>query len=113
MVLLGDVDELEEERERPQHGGLPVVVERSDRRAERVARSSGAGITRERADPLLVVEQLLALLLDEHPPEQVSEQADVRPQRGIGRHGIQPRETLRRRPGRTGVKNPSRLGTRA
>ena len=36
--------------------------------------------SREGADPLDVVQQPLALLLDEHPPEEIGEQADVRTQ---------------------------------
>ena len=88
VVLLGDVDELEEERERPQHGGLPLVLERGDRLAELVARASGAGIAGESANPLLVVEQLLALLLDEHAPEQVAEQAHVGAEGGVGGHAL-------------------------
>ena len=38
---------------------------------------------RERPDPLDVLEQRLALLLDEHPPEQVAEQPDVAAERRI------------------------------
>ena len=68
------------------HGGLPVVIERGDRLSERVARASGARVAGERPDPLLVVEQLLALLLDEHAPEQVTEQADVGAESGVGGH---------------------------
>ena len=84
-MLLGDVDELEEERERAQHRGLAFEAERGDRLAESASRAAGAGIARKRADPLLVVEQLLALLLDEHAPEQVAEQAHVGAERGVGR----------------------------
>ena len=113
MVLLRDVDELEEERERPQHRCLAVVVERGDRRAERVARPSGAGITRKGPNPLLVVEQLLAVLLDEHAPEKVAKQANVRPQRGVGRHASSLEKRSGADQGSAGVKDPSRLGTRA
>ena len=91
VVLLRDVDELEEERERPQHCGLPVVIERGDRLAELVARASGAGITGESANALLVVEHLLALLLDEHAPEQVAEEAHVGAEGCVGGHAPHPR----------------------
>ena len=116
VVLLGDVDELEEERERPQHGRLPLEAEPGDGGAERLARAAGAGVAREGADPLLVVEQVLALLLDEHAPEQVSEQADVGAESGVGRHASQPRETRKPASGEPAVasaKDPSRLGARA
>ena len=86
MVLLGDVDELEEERERPQNGGLPVVIERRDRLPKLVARASGSSIAGERPDPLLVVEHLLTLLLDEHASEQVAEKAHVGAESGVRGH---------------------------
>ena len=89
VVLLGDVDELEEERERSQHGGLALEAEPGDRVAERDARASRACIAGERANPLLVVEELLALLLDEHAPEQIAEQANVGAECGVGRHRSQ------------------------
>ncbi len=85
-MLLRDVGELEEEREGPQHRPLPVVVERGDGVAKLVARSAGARLTRERPDPLLVVEEALPTLLDEHTPEQVAEQPHVRAKGGVGRH---------------------------
>ena len=50
-----------------------------DRRVADLARPAGA-----RADPLLGREELLALLLDEHAPEQRAEQPDVPPQRAVG-----------------------------
>ena len=87
VVLLGDVDELEEQRERPQHRAL-----RARARAPRPRRASAprepprARVARERPDPLLVVEEVLALLLDEHAPEQVAEQAHVGAESGVGRH---------------------------
>ena len=87
VVLLGDVRELEEDAERPQHDGLALERERprSSRRAAR-ARPLAARPARERADPLDEVEHLLPLLLDEHAPEEVAEQADVRTQAGIRSH---------------------------
>ena len=114
MVLLGDVDELEEERERPQHRGLPVEVERGDRLAELRRATLRLRASRARApDPLLVVEQLLALLLDEHAPEQVAEQAHVGAKRGVGGHASSLEKRSGADPGCKGVKDPSRLGTRA
>ena len=86
VVLLGDVDELEEQRECPQHGALALGPERGDRVAERPPRAAGARIAGQGPDPLLLVEELLALLLDEHPAEQVAEQADVGTESGVGRH---------------------------
>ena len=66
VVLLGDVRELEEERERPQHRGLPLEVEAADRLLELRAIARLTRVAGEAADPLLQLEQLLALLLDEH-----------------------------------------------
>ena len=86
-MLLGDVDELEEEREGPQHGGLPLEARGAATASPSASRDPPrAGIARERADPLLVVEQVLSLLLDEHAPEQVAEQAHVGAERGVGGH---------------------------
>src|SRR3954471_4187152 len=85
MVLLGDVDELEEQRERPQHGALALRAKRCDRVGESLAWAAGTCIAGEGADPLFVVEQILALLLDEDLPEQITEEADVGTESGIGR----------------------------
>ena len=86
VVLLGDVRELEEDAERPQHDGLALERKRRDRLLERLALPAAARPARERADPLDEVEYFLPLLLDEHAPEEVAEQADVRTQAGIGSH---------------------------
>ena len=86
VVLLGDVDELEEQRERPQDCALPLGAERRDRSTESASRAARARIARQRPDSLFLVEELLALLLDEHAPEQVAEQAHVGAEGGIGRH---------------------------
>ena len=86
VVLLGDVRELEEDAERAQHDGLALERQRRDRLLERLALPAAARPARERADPLDEVEHLLPLLLDEHAPEQVAEQADVRAQAGIRSH---------------------------
>ena len=77
VVLLGDVRELEEERERAQDGGLLLEIELADRLLELGAAARLPRLAREPADPLLQREQLLALLLDEDLPEDVPEQADV------------------------------------
>ena len=66
----------------------PSLCRSSVERADRVARARRASRPRarardERADPLLVREQALALLLDEHAPERVAEQADVPPKRNV------------------------------
>ena len=45
------------------------------------------GIAGEGADSLFVVEQTLALLLHEHPPEQVAEQAHIRAKSRVRGHG--------------------------
>ena len=85
VLLLGDVRELEVERERPQHARLPL--ERQRRRP----RPRGRRAARRRAPParaphaLDVREERLVLLLDEHLPEQVAEHANVAPERRIGR----------------------------
>ena len=88
VVLLGDVRELEVERERAQHRA-PGVRGRAPRTASRSSsprRALAAQPRARRADPLLVGEQLLALLLDEHLAEHVAEQADVAAQRRVGAH---------------------------
>jgi len=85
-VLLGDVDELEEERERALHGGLALEPEGGDRIRERRSRSASTGIAGESADPLLVVEQLLAFLLHEHAPEKVAEKPYIGAESCVGRH---------------------------
>ncbi len=110
VVLLGDVDELEEQRERPQHGALALRAERGDRVGERLPWAAGARIAGEGADPLLVVEQILAFLLDEHLPEQIAEEADVGTEGGIGRH---PRSVVghdARLAEPTATRRPRRIG---
>ena len=86
VVLLGDVDELEEQRERTQDGPLALEAERRDRRAERV-RGPPARASRARARiRSSSSRRSWPLLLDEHPPEQVAEQAHVGTERAVGRH---------------------------
>ena len=87
MVLLGDVRELEVERERAQHARLPLERQRLDGLLELLVRRAGTRRAGQRAHPLDVLEQRLALLLDEDAPEQVAEQADVSAQRRLGLHG--------------------------
>ena len=84
VLLLGDVRELEVEGEGAQDARLPLGRQRRDRGTQLVERRPASRLARERPHPLDVGEQLLALLLDEHPPEQVAEQADVAPQRRVG-----------------------------
>lgn len=82
MVLLGEVHELEVDAEGAQDECLPLDVELGDRDAERLAPRRPTGGTRragEQSYPLLELEDLLALLLDEHTPEDVAEEADVAP----------------------------------
>ena len=81
VVLLGGVRELEVERERAQH--LRLVVGRE--RAHGLANDRGVADLRATAVPQRAraprpSEELLALLLDEHLPEQRAEQADVPPE---------------------------------
>ena len=83
VMLLRDVRQLEIERERPQHASLLRVRQLLDRRTQLVERRPAPGPARQPPDVLDVREQRLVLLLDEHPPEQVAEQADVPPQRCI------------------------------
>ena len=73
--------------------GSAAIVSSSGSRSPLRARPA-----RERADPLDEVEHLLPLLLDEHAPEEVAEQADVRTQAGIGSHtpSLRAREARRR-----------------
>ena len=88
VVLLRDVRELEEEREGAQHGRLTVELESADRALELAAVARLARGARQSADALLQREQVLALLLDDHLPEHLAEQADVRPELRLGRHPL-------------------------
>ena len=64
---------------------LALEVEaRAPPRAARPSARRRARAARERADALLVGEQLLALLLDEHAAEHVAQQPDVAAQRRVG-----------------------------
>ena len=85
VMLLGDVRELEEERERAQHGGLLLELQRVDRLLELRAVARLAGVASLAADALLEREQLLSSLLDQHLAEHVAEQPDVGAQLRVGR----------------------------
>ncbi len=84
-MLLGDVRQLEVEGERAQDERLPLQVEAADDLCELGGRRlvSPAPPPRQRAHPLLELEQLLALLLDDHPAEDLPEQPDVAPERRV------------------------------
>ena len=82
MVLLGEVDELEVDAEGAQDECLPLDVEFGDRGPERPSSRRPTGRTcraREESYPLLELQDLLALLLDEYASEDVAEEADVAP----------------------------------
>ena len=93
VVLLGEVGELEVEPEGAQHvspaaraAARRTAAARSERGPGRPARLR---LARERADPLLVGEELLAFLLDEDAPEDLPEQPDVPAERCLGvAHGV-------------------------
>ncbi len=91
VLLLGDVGELEEERERAQDLRLLREVELANFPGELRADLGITGLARtprDLPDLLLALEQVLALLLDHDAPEQVAEQADVPAERRVGRHGM-------------------------
>ena len=111
MMLLGDVDELEEEGERTQDSALALEPERGDRGSEGTPRPSRAGVAGKGADPFLLIEEILALLLDEDLAEQVAEEADVGAERGVGRHRVSLEQRRLRPPGSPGVPD-RRLRTR-
>ena len=91
MLLLGEVGELEEEREGAEDLRLLVEIQRRDRLGQLGPDVGVAGLAcppRDLADLLLAREQLLALLLDHDAAEQVSEEADVPAERRVGRHDV-------------------------
>jgi hypothetical protein len=90
VVLLGQVGELEVEGEGAEDVSLPLEWEGRHRPREPRARRLTAGrpcLAREIADPLLVGEEPGAALFDEHPAEDVPEQADFPPPEGCVRTG--------------------------
>ena len=84
VVLLGDVGELEEEREGAQDVSLRRDGEPAHRFGELCRRPAAAADTpREEADPLLELEEVAPFLLDQHTPEQIPEQAHVGAERPL------------------------------
>ena len=90
VVLLGDVREVEVDREGAQDDGLRLDRERRDGRGQlgRRAAVAAAAEPGEPADPLLELEGLVALLLGEHAAERVAEQPHVRPEGGVDDVGL-------------------------
>ena len=84
VVLLGEVGELEVEREGAEHVSLAFERQRGDGGRKPLVRDLAAGTARERSDALDVVEQPRAALLDEDATENVSKEADVAPERCVG-----------------------------
>ena len=83
MPRLGDVRELEVQPERAQDRRRALLAERADvgREGRVIGRRAGlARLARELAHALDVGQQILAVLLDEHAPERVADQAHVAPQ---------------------------------
>ena len=103
VLLLGDVRELEIRGEGAKDARLPLERELAHCGREVVLRAAGPRRAREPSQALDVVEQALVVLLDEHPAEEVAEQADIAPKRrvrglvGTDRHrssvGPNPRKT--------------------
>src|SRR5439155_26991064 len=86
VVLLGDVDELEVDRERSDHRGLLVEREPAHGTTQLVARRAFASLPRQQADLLLGGEQLLAALLDQQTTEHVAEEPNVTPEPRVRAH---------------------------
>lgn len=89
VMLLGDVDQLEEEREGGEHRPLRGHVQTGNRAFEPRAVAAATSVARQRAYPLLERQERLPLLLHEHPSEEVTEQTHV---------GAQALVAARRRP---------------
>ena len=90
-MLLGDVRELEVERESAEDLRLLVEIQRRDRLRQlgpHLGVPALACPPRDVADLLLARQQLLALLLDHHAAEQVAEEADVPAERRVGGHDV-------------------------
>ncbi len=82
VQLLGEVDELEVERERAQHIGASARVEPLDELVQLgaigdAAPTRGAQLAAQQANALLDGEQVLVALLDDDSAEQVTEHAHV------------------------------------
>ena len=102
VVLLGEVRELEVHREGAQHLALPLQRQRRHGVGQPRARGCRAArprAPRQLADALLVMEETLAALLDEHPAERLAEQADVATERRLRwkRHVCSLRDSPRQR----------------
>ena len=82
-MLLGDVDQLEVETERPQNVGLLAGRQHPHGVADGVDVAGFARIARTQPDPLLRLEQLVAFLLDEDLAQHVAEQPNVAAERGV------------------------------
>ena len=91
VVLLGDVRELEVEREGAENLRLLLEVEPADGAGQLGPHVGVAGLARppgDVADLLLARQQILSLLLDHDAAEQVAEKADVPSERRVGRHDL-------------------------
>jgi hypothetical protein len=90
VVLLGQVGELEVQRECAEYLGLTLERQRPDCRAERPAGRLGPGrasTSGELPNAFLGLEEAAAALLDEDATEDVAEEANVPPQRSVGAWG--------------------------
>ncbi len=86
MPGLGDVGELEVEPEGAQDRGRALVAERPHVPGERgviLRRAGFASRAGELPDALDIGQQLLAVLLHEHPPERIADEPHVTPQGGV------------------------------
>ena len=91
VVLLGDVRELEVEREGAEDLRLLVEIQRRDRLRQLGPDVGVAGLAcpaGDVADLLLARQQLHSLLLDHDAAEQVAEEADVPSERRVGGHDL-------------------------
>jgi hypothetical protein len=88
VVLLGEIDELEVDAERPQDERLALRIKTRNRLSQPLALRGAASRScapREVPYLLLQVEQGLPFLLDEDATEDRSEQANVAAERCVGR----------------------------
>ena len=83
VMLLGDVDQLEVETERPQNVGLIDGRQHPHGVADGPGVVGFARIARTQPDPLLRLEQLVPFLLDEDLAQDVAEQANVAAEWGV------------------------------
>ena len=82
-MLLGDVRELEVETERSQNVGLLVGRQRPHGVADGTGVAGFARIARTQPDPLLRLEQLVALPARRGPAQDVAEQTNVAAERSV------------------------------